>query len=134
VLMGQVGDEGGRSAVADSLVWEKKLGKMGCVWGVFGCVGEEKKIQKNGQGGAAGRTGRMRRRKNLMNVRGGDARFCQGKGRPALVCLDKDQGLKRMGVSAGRSLEGYVWGRWRKIKRWGAGGCLPREGRKKLGF
>ena len=29
--MGQVGDEGGRSAVADSLVWEKKLGKMGCV-------------------------------------------------------------------------------------------------------
>jgi hypothetical protein len=25
------GDEGGRSAVAGSLVWEKKLGKMGCV-------------------------------------------------------------------------------------------------------
>jgi len=37
------GDEGGRSAVAGSLVWEKKLGKMGCVWGVFGCVaGKEK--------------------------------------------------------------------------------------------
>ena len=37
------GDEGGRSAVAGSLVWEKTLGKMGCVWGVFVCVaGKEK--------------------------------------------------------------------------------------------
>jgi len=54
-----------------------------------------------------------------MKVRGGDARFCQGKGRPALVCLDKDQGLKQMGVPAGRWLEGYVWGRWRPAQQMG---------------
>jgi hypothetical protein len=41
------------------------------VWGLFGCVGEEKKIQKNGQGGAAGRTGRMRRKK----INSGEDRF-----------------------------------------------------------
>ena len=39
------GDEGGRSAVAGSLVWEKKLGKMGCVWGVFGCVAGKEKME-----------------------------------------------------------------------------------------
>jgi hypothetical protein len=45
------------------------------VWGLFGCAGEEKKIQKNGQGGAAGRTGRMRRKKNQPPPPSGKDRF-----------------------------------------------------------
>jgi hypothetical protein len=44
--MGQVGDEGGRSAVADSLVWEKKLGKMGCVWVEGPVEGEDSEMER----------------------------------------------------------------------------------------